>query len=203
MRREPAQTIPPTFTSLEVSAIFHGGLTVSSLQDLDRRGLLRPTFYYDSEAPGGLITQSERDSRLAAAGSGEADPHRRYTYTDIVWMRLFLRVKTAFLSAKVANATRRAAEVIVSIRSRAGGACPPAWRLVIFGKELYLVKDDMTAESFARPGQLGLVQLFETVHAEVRGRVTALAEHKKIRTLELKSVGMEALVPQGGKAGTQ
>jgi hypothetical protein len=35
------------------------------------------------------------------------------------------------------------------------------------------------------------VQFFETVHAEVRGRVTALAEHKKIRALEFDSVGID------------
>lgn len=191
MQREPAATDPPTYTSLEVSAVFHGVLTPSALQSLDRRDLLRPSFYYDSNAPGGLIPREERDRRLLQSGSSQADPHRRYTYTDLVWIRLFLRVKAEFAKADVPNPTRRAAEVIAALRLRAGDACPPAWRLVIFGRELYLVTDDMTAESFGHPGQLGLVQFFETVHAEVRGRVTALAEHKKIRALEFNPVGIE------------
>jgi hypothetical protein len=191
MQRQPAATDPPTYTSQEVSAVFHGLLTPSALQSLDRRDLLRPSYYYDPNASGGLIPREERDRRVLEAGSSQADPHRRYTYIDVVWIRLFLRVKGEFGKAAVPNPTRRASEVITALRSRAGDTCPPAWRLVIFGRELYLVTDDMTAESFGHPGQLGLVQFFETVHAEVRGRVTALAEHKKIRALDFDAVGID------------
>lgn len=199
MQREPAATDPPTYTSQEVSAVFHGVLTPSALQSLDKRNLLRPSFYHDPKAQGGVITKEVRDRRVNEVGSSQADPHRRYTYTDLVWIRLFLRVKVEFAKAAVPNPTRRAAEVIAALRSRAGETCPPAWRLVIFGRELYLVTDDMSAESFAHPGQLGLVQFFETVHAEVRGRVTALAEHKKIRALEFDSVGIEQQLSQSSK----
>jgi hypothetical protein len=198
MQRKPAATNPPTYTSQEVSAVFHGVLTPSALQSLDKRKLLRPSFYHDPKAPGGLISREERDRRIGEAGSSEADPHRRYTYTDLVWTRIFLRVKGEFAKAGVPNPTRRASEIIAALRSRAGDTCPPAWRLVIFGGELYLVTD-MSAESFAHPGQLGLVQFFETVHAEVMGRVTALAEHKKIRDLELDSVGVNQQLSQGSK----
>jgi hypothetical protein len=189
MVREPAQTTPATFTSQEVSAIFHSALTPSTLQSLDKRELVRPTFYYDSAADGGLISREERDIRVSSAGLSQADPHRRYTYTDLVWIRLFLRVKGEFATAAVPNPTRRAAEAIQRLRAKAGDTCPPGWRLVIFGKDLYLVTDDFRAESFAQPGQLGLVQFFETAHAEVRGRVTALAEHRKIRPLEFEFIG--------------
>ena len=199
MQREPAATNPPTYTSQEVSAVFRGVLTPSALQSLDKRNLLRPSFYYDPKAPGGLIPKEERDRRVREAGSSEADPHRRYTYTDLVWIRLFLRVKGEFGKAGVPNPTRRASEVIAALRSRAGDTCPPAWRLVIFGRELYLVTDDMSAESFAHPGQLGLVQFFETVHAEVMGRVTALSEHKKIRALKVDFVAVNQQLSQGSK----
>ena len=195
MVREPAQTRPPTFTSLEVSLIFRNSVTTSSLQHLDKSGLLRPSYYYDSVAPGGLITASERDSRVAVAGHGRGDPHRRYTYQDLVWIRLFLKVKVRLISAGVPNAGRRAAQGVSAIRSRAGGECPPAWRLVVLGKELYLVRDDMV-ESLTRPGQLGLVELFESVEAEIRGRVTALAAHKKIRDFDFE--GQKSQADPGG-----
>src|SRR5687768_10525249 len=136
MQREPAATDPPTYTSQEVSAVFHGVLTPSALQSLDKRNLLRPSFYHDPKALGGVITKQERDHRVNEVGSSEANPHRRYTYTDLVWIRLFLRVKAEFAKAAVPNPTRRAAEIIAALRDRAGETCPPAWRLVIFGREL-------------------------------------------------------------------
>jgi hypothetical protein len=37
------------------------------------------------------------------------------------------------------------------------------------------------------------------VHAEVRGRVTALAEHKKIRALEFDPVGIEGQPSRSSK----
>lgn len=178
MERAPAQTSPPTFTSHEVSAIFHGAVTPSSLQHLDRTGLLRPSFYFDALHPGNLMPQKERNS-----ASKTKVLRRRYSYTDLVWIRLFVSIRDAFSKSGTANCGRQAARAIAAIRASSNETCPPSWRIVLLGRELYLIRDDAIAECLTKPGQMGFVELLETVEAEVRGRVTALSAHRKIREL--------------------
>lgn len=182
MERCPSPTDPATFTSKEVAAIFRD-LTVSMLQDLDKRGLIRPTYYSSSSASSGLMTRDERDRLNDAGGttSSPSAPHRLYTYGDLLWIRIFLRVKVLFKRAAVPNAARRAAEAVSRIRERTGDRCPPSWRLVLFGSDVFLLTDDDRVESLTQPGQLGFVQWFETIDAEIKGRISALVAHKKIR----------------------
>jgi hypothetical protein len=189
--RRPPQTTPVTYTSWEVAAIFQNAVTPASLQSLDIRGHLRPSFYFDSTGDGALIPAGERDLRVQERGRGRGDPGRRYTYLDLVWLRLFIYLKEGFIRAQVPKAVQRAGEILNVVRAQSPDNCPPSWRLSFVGKNVYLLRDDLTAECL-NDGQLAMTQLLiENAMAEVRGRVEALAAHRKIRAASLEDAFSE------------
>lgn len=185
--RKPASTDPPTFTSLEVSQIFRDAITQQDLYQLDGISLLRPTYYFDSKAPGKVITPKERDARITKRGPNRGSPRRRYTYSDLLWISIFIYVKETMLLKSVKNATRRAGEVLAELRKLTNGNCPPASRLLFHGKkDVYFLRDNDIAECLTRPGQPAMAQLLtDKIFADLRGRVTVLAAHGKIRRLDL------------------
>jgi hypothetical protein len=191
MRRPPA-TQPPTFTSWEVAAVFQKAVTASILQNLDIRGHLRPSFYFDL-TNGVLVTTEQRDQLIRERGAGRGDPGRRYTYLDLVWLRLFIYLKQGFLRAGVPKAVQCAGQILQRIRTQSPDNCPPSWRLIFVGRNVYLLRDELTAECLS-DGQLAMSQLLiENAMAEVRGRVEALAAHHKIRSTEPDVIDMRPL----------
>src|ERR1700687_952870 len=179
--RKPPATTPATFTSWEVAAIFQNAVTLSALQNLDVKGYLRPSFYFDASGERKLIPASERDRLVHDRGKGRGDPGRRYTYLDLVWMRLFIYLKQGFAQARVPKAVQHAGEILRIVRNQSPDNCPPSWRLAFVGKDVYLLRDDLTAECLSN-GQLAMTQLLiENAMAEVRGRVEALAADQRIR----------------------
>src|SRR5438046_2963779 len=107
-RRRPAPTEPPTFTAGEVCSILKGRLDPVSLQRMDLTTLFRPSYYYSTSGEGNLIDPSRRDELVAEGGRSRGDPRRRYTYQDLVWLRLLLYVKDGLVEAGVKRASRQA-----------------------------------------------------------------------------------------------
>lgn len=181
---------PPTTSSIygsgDVSAIFQGAISPSTLQYLDETGYLRPSFYAAPNQDNQLISPVERDQLIAARGRTRGDPRRQYTYVDLVWIRLFLYVKSGLTTHRVSSAGRKAGEIIRALRERTG-TCPSASRMIVAGKDVYLLQENTIAECLTQPGQLGLMQIVtDQVAAEVRGRVEALAAHQKVRVTPIE-----------------
>jgi len=200
-------TFPPTFTTSEVEKFFKGHFSAVKLYRLDMdpldpackgpcKGHFRPAYYYDARVKGGLIAPKARDAQLTATGTSRANSPRRYTFQDIVWLSLLVKLEMALKNAKppTPNAYQRAAVVVSLLRKRFGPKCPSASRVLVVTHDIYLLTDDLRAECLTpkRQGQLAFTPfLTDRIDAEVRGRLVVLADKKDIRP---------ELVPNGENA---
>lgn len=192
MKRRPSQTEPQTYTSGEVARILKGQVTELMLERWDKSGIFRPSFYYDRTAPGGLISSSQRDTLIENRGAkSRGDPKRRYTYQELVWLRLIIYVKEHFERTDAPNPSRRSAQIVEKIRRITHGPCPPASRLVFIGsRDVYFFDDRGLAEHLSDDRQLAMRTLLtDTVFAEVRGRIAVLEATDDIRSLHLTGNG--------------
>jgi hypothetical protein len=184
-RRKLGETSPPTLTSEEVAEVFLGAITPSNLQYLDEQQYLRPSFYFSAESLGQVITREERDLALESRQRTRGDHRRRFTYDDLVWIRLLIYVKDGLKSAGVAWPLKKAGDIVHRLKVKAPEGCPPSSRLVFFGQDVYLLEES-TAVSLT-DGQLVLTQvLTDNVQAEVKGRIDALVALQRIRPIPTK-----------------
>jgi hypothetical protein len=188
VKRRPSQTEPQTYTAGEVARILKGQVTEVMLERWDKSGIFRPSFYYDKGAAGGLISASQRDALIENRGAkSRGDPKRRYTYQELVWLRLIIYVKEHFERTDAPNPSRRSAEIVEKIRRITDGPCPPASRLIFIGsRDVYFFDDRGLAEHLSDDRQLAMRTLLtDTVFAEVRGRIAVLEATDDIRSLHL------------------
>jgi hypothetical protein len=184
-RRKVAETSPPTLTSEEVSEVFLRAITPSSLQYLDEQQYLRPSFYFSAQQPGRVIPRAERDLLRKTRSRSRGDHHRRFTYEDLVWIRLLIYVKDGLKKAGVPWPLKKAGDIVRRLKVKTPDGCPSSSRLVFFGQDVYLLEES-TAESLT-DGQLGLTQvLTDSVEAEVKGRIDALVALQRIRPIPTK-----------------
>jgi hypothetical protein len=184
-RRKTAETSPPTLTSEEVAEVFFHSISPSNLQYLDERGYLRPSFYFDSSRPGSVIPSRERDLLRTDVKRSRGDHHRRFTYGDLVLIRLLIYVKDRLKEAKTPLPLKRAGDIVRRLKGRAPEGCPPSSRLIFFGRDVYLL-DEATTVSLT-DGQLGLTQILtDSVEGEVKGRIEALVALDRIRPIPTK-----------------
>lgn len=181
-RRFAVQTNPPTFTAGEVCSVLKEGLTEVDLHRLDLAGLFRPSYYCETGARGRLITREQRDELLKGRGASRGDPRRRYSYQDLVWLRLIGYVRDRLKAVGVKRSSRTAAQVVQALRSVTNDVCPASARLVFVGREVYLAHDGGMAEPLTKGSQLAMtVLLLDSVVGDVRGRVAVLAAHEQLR----------------------
>jgi hypothetical protein len=183
--RRVAETSPPTLTSEEVAEVFLRAISPSNLQYLDEQQYLRPSFYFSSESSGRVVTREERDLLIKNRQRTRGDHHRRFTYEDLVWIRLLIYVKDGLKNAGVAWPLKKAGDIVRRLKVKAPEGCPPSARLIFFGQDVYLLEES-TAVSLT-DGQLVLTQvLTDSVQAEVRGRIEALIAMQRIRPIPTK-----------------
>lgn len=182
MKRLPPDTVPPTYTAGEVALILKKKVTEVQLERWDKSRLFRPSYYW---ADGHLIPPEERDRRVEAQPYYRGNPRRRYTYHDLVWLRLLVYVKDHYGRVGVPSAGRRSATVVARIRQITGDQCPPAARLFFVGRgDAYLLHDRGIAEHLSDDRQLAMrILLTDTVFAEVEGRIAVLEAMKDIRSI--------------------
>jgi hypothetical protein len=135
-----------------------------------------------------LISASQRDALIENRGAkSRGDPKRRYTYQELVWLRLIIYVKEHFERTDAPNPSRRSAEIVEKIRRITDGPCPPASRLIFIGsRDVYFFDDRGLAEHLSDDRQLAMRTLLtDTVFAEVRGRIAVLEATDDIRSLHL------------------
>lgn len=185
MIRKPTETDPPTYTAGEVARIFKGAATEMSLGRWDDSGNLRPSYYY---AGGALVDAQERDREILVKGRNRGNPERRYTYQDLLWLRLFLYVKDHYENIGVRNAVREAGRVVRAIRNISHEICPSAARVIFLGRDTYFLDDRGNAERLSDDRQLAMrTFLTDAMFAEVTGRIAVLEARNDIR--RLKRVG--------------
>jgi hypothetical protein len=181
MLRRPSDTSPPTYTAGEVASIFkEEGVTTSGLAKWDEAEMFRPSFYFDDQAEGRLQSRAVRDRLVQTEGKDRGNPRRRYTFHDLLWLRLFFYVKEELRG--IPQSSRLPAKVLAELRTL-DDKPPPTARLVFVGKDVYVLGDRGEARCLTRPGQLALRQLIEptALAAEVRGRLHVLAGRREIR----------------------
>jgi hypothetical protein len=166
LRRPAIQTDPPTFTAGEVERLLHGELAAGALQKWDQSGIFR-------KAKDALISRANRDATAGTPSRG--DRHRRYTFSDLVWMRFFLQVRRELVRRKRASSSRGASRVVQELRARVGDVPPSPLRLLFVGRDVYFVGASGQAECLTRPGQRVFSEfVVEPAVADLRGRVTLL-----------------------------
>ncbi len=184
-RRKVAETTPPTLTSQEVAEVFLRAITPSNLQYLDEKAYLRPSFYFSSARPGRVIAARERGLLREEENRSRGDNHRRFTYEDLVWIRLLIYVRDRLKAAKAPWPLKGAGDIVRRLKVRAPEGCPPSSRLVFFGKDVYLLEE--SAAVSLTDGQLGLTQILtDSVEAEVKGRIDTLVALERIRPIPTK-----------------
>ena len=200
MSRPVEDTAPPTFAVTEVLRILRGSLSASTLQTLDEKGIIRPSYYFDSSAVGKVISPETRDSRVKA-GRSPADPPRRYTYPDLYWLSLFVHVRDGLNGKMPRKAFKSAGRAVLELqRICTGEFLPSGSRLIFHGEEVYFLRDGEVAYCLTRPGELALTQLLaDKLVAEVQGRVSVLMAHRTIR--EIASPKREEGFPTFGPIG--
>jgi hypothetical protein len=165
--------------------VFFGAIKAQALQYLDEQDYLRPSFYFSSQHPGNLMSRSDRDLQLQERTRSRGDARRRFTYEDLVWIRLLVYVKDGLKTAGMTRPLQRAGDIVRRLRSKTPTGCPPPSRLLFFGRDVYLLDDAMAVSLTS--GQLGLTQLVtDNVEAEVKGRIDTLIALKKIRAIPTK-----------------
>jgi DNA-binding transcriptional MerR regulator len=183
MLRRPSDTSPPTYTAGEVANIFRKeGVTESGLAKWDEAGIFRPTYYYADEAEGRVQSREQRDAGVSAGKKNRGNPRRRYTFHDLLWMRLLFYVREELRD--IPHGSRLPAKVLAELRTL-DDTPPPATRLVFVGKDVYVLGERGEATCLTRPGQLAMRQLIEpaALEAEVRGRLHVLADRNEIRQM--------------------
>jgi hypothetical protein len=139
-----------------------------------------------------LITPEQRDAAVVSSKEYRGNPERRYTYHDLVWIRLFLYVKDHYQQTGIPNPGGRSGEIIQRIQKVTGLTCPPTTRLLFVGeRDTYLLLDDRgIAEHVSADRQLAMRTLLtDTVFAEIRGRIAVLEATDDIRSLHLTGNG--------------
>ena len=180
--RNVPPTRPPTYTATEVTEIFKGEVAPVHLQKWDESGIFRPSFYAKSESPSGLLTQGERDKKIASLGRSRGDPHRAYTYMDLAWLRIFLFVKQGLKERGTKSPARRAADIVAAIHALGYQSPPHAARLLFVGAQVYLVDSERVPRCLTPGNQLPITQLFtDEIVAELDGRIRVLVQHQHIR----------------------
>ena len=182
MKRTSA-TEPPTFTAGQVVRILHGKVRNQTLLKWDRAGIFRPTFYFDISATGCVISADVRDKRASGRTSWRGAPPRLYTFTDLLYLRLLVEVSDKLEQHSVRNPTRRAAEIIAALRKRFPETAPSSSRMLVIGRELYLLGD--AGPECLTGTQQPLIGLFtDEVAAELRGRIDLLTARNELKHVE-------------------
>jgi hypothetical protein len=131
------------------------------------------------------MTTAERDERIQTEGKSQGGPRRRYTYNDLLWMRLFLYVKEYLSQGNVPNPARRGAEIVAAIKEITKGACPASSRLLFVGAQgAYLIDEHGVVVHLGDDRQLAMrTILTDAIFAEVKGRIAVLEASRDIRSL--------------------
>lgn len=152
--------------------MFHPEVTVQLLARWDATEAFRPSFYEDLGEDGGLIARDLRDLR---GRKNRGDPHRRYTFEDLLWLRIFVRVRARLKGRCVPNATTRASSAIAEIKREAGSRRPDALRLLFLDADAYLELEDGRVICVTRPGQLLLEHVsIGAVAEDIHSRLAVL-----------------------------
>jgi len=138
------------------------------------------------------MSAAERDERIQADGKSRGDPRRRYTYNDLLWMRLFLYVKDHLHQGNIPNPARRGAEIVAAIKQITKGTCPASSRLLFVGAQgAYLLDEHGVVIHLGDDRQLAMrTILTDTIFAEVRGRIAVLEASRDIRSLPKAGNGL-------------
>jgi DNA-binding transcriptional MerR regulator len=181
MARRAAETTPPTLASSEVAEVFFGDLSAQNLQYLDEQGYLRPSYYLAGQQ---LVDREARDAALDPKNRTHGDARRRYSYEDLVWIRLLIYLRDGLKSARATRPLQRAGAIVRRLRGTEAG-CPQSARLLFFGADVYLLEGDAVIS--LTDGQIALRQVVtDHVEAEVRGRIDALVAIQRIRPIQAK-----------------
>jgi hypothetical protein len=130
---------------------------------------------------GGLITRADRDAKIRAQGPSQGDPHRAYSYNDLVWLRILLYVRAKFREREVASAARRASEVVSAAKGLGYESPPHAARFLFIDQHVYLIDGSPTPQCLTPGNQIPLVQIFACeFSAELDGRMRVLERFKRI-----------------------
>jgi hypothetical protein len=184
-RRNQPLTNPPTYTSGEVTKILKSKVTSVNLERWDKSGVFRPSHYWANEK---LLSRQDRDDRVKSDPSNRGNPERRYTYHDLVWLRLLIYVKEYFADMGIRRSSAKSAAIIGAIQKISPEQCPPAARLFfIENGDAYLSRDNGTAERLTADGQLAMrILLTDQVVAEVDGRISVLEANLNIRAIQVE-----------------
>lgn len=169
-----------TYTSAEVVEIFTGyGVSLSALQSWDRLGIFRPTYYEDAD---GRMSREQRDTKIQERGGpSRGDPHRAYSYNDLVWLRVLLYVSTRFRERGVASPARRASDVVLAAKGLGYESPPHAARFFFIDQHVYLVDGSPVPQCLTAGNQLPFVQIFACeFSAELEGRMRVLERFNRI-----------------------
>jgi hypothetical protein len=178
-QRQAASTTPETYTAGEVAKIFPGEISAQNLGNWDEKDWFRPSFYADTDAPGGVITPAERNDRPRNQGA----PERRYSFTDLLWLGIFVHAKRTFERTGVANAAKRASTVVKALRDTDDVRIPARSRLLFLEGDAYVLEDSGEVRPLPPAKQLALTGLFGAeVAAELRGRLEVLSARSEIHS---------------------
>lgn len=169
-----------TFTSAEVVEIFAGyGVSLSTLQSWDRLQIFRPTYYEDAA---GLMSRDRRDAKIRERGAASrGDPHRAYSYNDLVWLRVLLYVSRKLSERGVASPARRASEVVLAAKGLGYESPPHTARFLFIDQHVYLVDCSAVPQCLTPGNQLPFVQIFACeFSAELEGRMRVLERFNRI-----------------------
>lgn len=192
LQRPAADTDPATFTAGEVERLLHGELKAGALPKWDRAAIFRPSFYDDGGAKSGLMPRAAYDANQERRRD-RGSPHRRYTFSDLVWLRFFLQVKKELGKRKRSSSSRVAARVVDALRGRVGDVPPSPLRLLFVGRDVYYVGVGGQAECITRPGQRVFTELVvEPSVADLRGRVTLLHSLRGLARSEARETARRA-----------
>lgn len=185
MKSTLPDTNPPTYTASEVARILRAKVTEQTLVSWDKACIFRPSFYLDRGTKSDLISAEKRDERIQANGRSQGNPRRRYTYNDLVWLRLLLYVKDHLHLGKVPSPARRGAKILATIKEITKGVCPASSRLLFVGTQgAYLLDEHGIVVYLGDGRQLAMrTILTDAIFAEVRGRIAVLEASRDIRSL--------------------
>lgn len=183
-RRNQPLTNPPTYTSGEVVRIFKNKVTEVGLERWDKLDFFRPSHYWADDT---LLSRQERDERVKLNPSSRGNPERRYTYHDLVWLRLLIYVKEYYedIGTNIRRSGAKSAAVIKAIQKISPERCPAAARLFFVDNgDAYLSRDSGTAERLGADGQFAMrILLTDHVVADLDGRISALEANLNIRVI--------------------
>jgi hypothetical protein len=170
--------------------LLHEEVSVQVLAQLDAKRLFRPSFYEDLDADSGLISVAVRDAR---SSKKRGDPHRRYTFEDLLWLRIFVSIQRELKERRVSGAAKRAAKAVDAIKHHLGGTLPEDARLVVVGAEVYFVSPRGEAFCATSTGQGALREVvMHTLITDTRARVAVLQTMRS-----LAKVGQRQSDPPG------